>query len=276
MKKFALCMGLFTLASPVLWADTVLNFNSASYVSTAGITLNEWAASGAAFSVTTPRSPSVSVYSGPTFYGGGTVVASAGSGSFATYVLANNQAGAGGDDPIRLATSWSGTSVANDVKFYGLFLFNQGDWLTLNSGNVELDSLNALTVSGYRASSHSASQSGVRFVIGQSGSYYVTSLYTVGTSYGAVSLSDPASGSWFNYDPATSMSAIGSAAALSAFDNLTSVGFLVELGSTGTGATGANTLWSDFVVNASPVPEPAALALLISGLAGSLLWRRRA
>jgi hypothetical protein len=266
--------GLLALTTAAVRADIILNFNSPDYVTTTGITLNDWSSSGASFSVTTPRSPAPGVYSGPTFYGGGTVLASVGSGTFATYVLANNQTGAGGDDPIRLATSWSGTSGPNQVKFYGLFLFKQADWLTLNSGNVELDSVNALTVSGFRASSHAA-DGGVRFVIEKSGAYYVTSLNPVSTTYGAVSLSNPASGSWFNYDPATSMSTIGSSASLSAFDHLTTVGFLVELGSTGASGTSANTLWSDFVVNATVVPEPSVAALALLGIGLFVLRQRR-
>lgn len=273
MKKNTILSLLFLPAVTALKADTVVDYNSATYVSS-GITLNGWSTSGATFDdAVNPRSPLAS-YTGPSFYGGGTVAASAGSGTFSSYLVANNQANAGGDDPIRLATSWTGTTTANDVKFYGLFLFNQGDWLTLDSGNIQLDAVNALTVSGYRSSSHSAGGSGVRFVIEQSGSYYATSLNTVGTTYAAVSLSDPSSASWFNYDPATSMSTIGSAASLSAFDNITSVGFLVELGSTGASGTGANTLWSDFVVNASPVPEPTAAAIAALGL-GLLVFNFR-
>lgn len=274
MKNIPAILAALAVTVICVQADTIVDFNSTNYV-TAGVTLNGWSSSGATFDdSSTPRSPLAS-YSGPTFYGGGTVAASAGSGSFSTFVVANNQASAGGDDPIRLVTTWSGTSAANDVKFYGLFLFNQGDWLTDNSGNVALDSVNALTVSGNRGAANSAGGSGVRFVIEQSGSYFITSLNTVGTTYSAVSLSNPASGSWFNYDPATSLSSIGASASLSLFDNITSVGFLVELGSTGTGANGS-TLWSDFQVNVTPVPEPSAGAFMLGGLALLVLsWHKR-
>jgi hypothetical protein len=77
--------------------------------------------------------------------------------------------------------------------------------------------------------------------------------------------------SWFNYDPVSSVSTVGSLASISDFSNLTGAGFLINANST--------LNFRDAYVNSfatTTVPEPSVYALMIGALAlGGVMWRRR-
>lgn len=80
-----------------------------------------------------------------------------------------------------------------------------------------------------------------------------------------------AANNWFNYDPVSSVSTVGTAAAIADFSNLTGAGFLIKADST--------LNFRDAYVNAfetTIVPEPGTYALMFGVLAlVGVLWRRR-
>jgi len=76
---------------------------------------------------------------------------------------------------------------------------------------------------------------------------------------------------WYNYDPVSSVSTVGSLANIADFSNLTGAGFLIKADS--------DLNFRDAYVNAfstTVVPEPGTYALLFGALAlGGVMWRRR-
>lgn len=108
-----------------------------------------------------------------------------------------------------------------------------------------------------------------RYVIRLGTDFYVSQTF----DEGAASFTDPTTISWFNYDPTSNYTTIGSAASLSDFGNLTAVGIYIN-----TTRVAPGTIQSKMVslnVDAVVIPEPSWGAFtLISGIA-LLAYRRR-
>jgi hypothetical protein len=111
----------------------------------------------------------------------------------------------------------------------------------------------------------------VRHVIRTASGYFISDTGTI-TGTGAQSSGNLTALNWYQYDPATSLTTIGSAASIVSggkITGITEVGFLALLNS-----SGGNALRMDsYEVTANFIPEPASLALL--GLGSLLITRRR-
>lgn len=110
-------------------------------------------------------------------------------------------------------------------------------------------------------------------MIRQSGSYFVSEVLGTVTGSGVttISLDDPTTLSWSNYDPFTDVSVIGSSITLGSLDGLTGIGILANGTST---ISSPNIQLYSIVLNA--VPEPSTGLLLGLGSGWLLLRRRRA
>lgn len=135
-----------------------------------------------------------------------------------------------------------------------------------DSAPATLESINSSwTTNGGTASAETT----LYFIIRLGSSFYATGGDSLAAS---TDLLDPASATWFNYDPLTDIEAIGTEAALANFDNLTAAGVLTTFDYTSASAIYINAEMGEFQVNV--IPEPHTYAL-IAGFAGLLIAIRR-
>lgn len=140
----------------------------------------------------------------------------------------------------------------------------------------------ALSSISFRAGRNAGANSATRAVIRLGSDFYISAdqgaLSFAGDGLGTGdelalrSISDPSSVSWFNYDPLTDFTTIGSAATISDFTGLTGAGFYGY--NQDGGAEFRNVGLGEFEV--SVVPEPSTYGLLLGlGALGVILLRRR-
>jgi len=134
------------------------------------------------------------------------------------------------------------------------------------TGDRELESISVTTTI------NTGTTTNLYYVIRLGSNYYRSS---AAAAPGSVSLSDPSSTSWFDYDPTTDFSDLsGGSVSLGSFDNLTGVGFygLNTFISTNAATNQLRTVSFE----ATAIPEPATAALLLGlGLSGLVMVRRR-
>lgn len=199
-------------------------------------------------------SPS-SGYSGTsaTFYGQATV-----SGSFSGSTGITNDALNG--DRIEIKQ--------NSQAISAVFLWKQTDFLNgLNGGTLNLAAGSSI---GGNVVTYASGVPG-RAVLRLGSIYYISQSVFTGT--GAFS-ADLTTLNWFDYDPATSLTTIGSAANIftgGQISNVTEVGYFTGVTN---GASNAVRV-SSVEFNAIAVPEPAAAVPALLGTMGILLWLRR-
>jgi hypothetical protein len=117
---------------------------------------------------------------------------------------------------------------------------------------------------------------GLRFVVQQGGSYFISDAHGFGANNTTQSYS-LASMTWNDFTPFVSgVETIGAAALAPSFDNVQSVGyyFTVENGGGAAAQIGAQVQYFAAEGMVAVVPEPSTMALM--GVVGGLLvWRRR-
>jgi len=147
---------------------------------------------------------------------------------------------------------------ATQTDNHAIMFWQDSEFLT---GDRELESISVTTAIN-------TGSADLYFVIRLGSNYYRSS---AATSPGSVSLTDPSTTSWFDYDPLTDFSDLsGSLASLGSFDNLTGVGFY------GHNDGGNFNQFKIQSVEVTAIPEPASAALFIGlGLYGLAAARRR-
>jgi hypothetical protein len=261
MKKITTLLLTSILTLP-LCADVIVDYAPTVTADIVGVGLSS---GNVAYSDSTARSPATGGdYTAGTsinFYGG---TSTTGTGTINQWYAESDTDGY----RFRLNASTVGDTAS------ALFFWKQANFLNgTEAGVVTLDGSNAFSVTGRRYGSGTAGD--IRFVVEESGSFYVSAIAgAVPDSSGSVTLGDPSSETWFNYDPASAIGTIGSAATPT-FTNVISVGVLFQVDATTTGNKTYE--FTNFQAQAS-IPEPAHAAMLLGIVAftGILIRRRRA
>lgn len=177
-----------------------------------------------------------------------------------------------GASPVLDALNF-GATLNNSETATGVFLWKQADFLNgLNTGNITLDSSNAfsasLNVSG------SSTTGTARWLVQSAGSYYLSASFALTTTATSYSRGNPTSTQWYNYDPVTSMTTVGSEWPIPTFSNITAVGVWIE--SKYVGGTSATSEGRIYDFTAAAIPEPGTMGLLaLGGIFVSFMVRRR-
>ena len=262
LRTSFLVAALTVSALAPLSANTVLDFNSSSYVS-ANVNLT-FTGSGIAFSGSTALTPS-SDYSGPALYGG---VSRIGDNSF-SLMRVND----GGTSPQ--------TGVAND---YLLFRYNNatvtnastlGVLLMGQTSNVSFDSTSSISWSAARVAGTGHSGN-VRAVILIDGTYYISqSTVNLTSTYGSANMGNLTTLNWTTYTPGTSLFYSNNGNASIALSSIDAVGILMTVNIPASGGTGNKDIWLG-QLTVTAIPEPSAFAALAGlGALGLAASRRR-
>ncbi len=241
-------------------AALIVDFSPTGDADTNGVGL---AGGEVPFSDTMARSPALggtNNYGGsnPTFYGG---VAETGDGAIDQHKFESSDSSYN----FRLAPA----AITDTAT--GLILWQQADFLSGSGGSVSLTSSDSLSVTSRRYGS-GYGDTEVRFVIQEGSTYYISeSQGIIPTSYTTYTLADPTAANWFDYDPATSIQAVGGAAS-PGFNNLTAAGAWFDLVA-GSLSSNRTVRVNDFQANATVIPEPSTI-LLMAGVMVPLLLRR--
>ncbi|MEX0326274.1 MAG: PEP-CTERM sorting domain-containing protein [Puniceicoccaceae bacterium] len=201
-------------------------------------------------------------YTGPGFFGGWEASDSLNQ-NMDFPPLINQHTTTGGFDGLYFTLN----ATASEAGSFALLMMADAS-TTVNFSDLQSFTLAAArtTGTGQNAIAHA--------VIRVGSSYYVadTPANNVSSAYGDISL---ALTSWNTYDPASSLSAIGSSATLNGTDQVDAVGYLLFRNVLSTN-TGGNTRFGVGKFEVVAVPEPSTYALL-AGFAtlGLILFRRR-
>jgi len=229
-------------------AEVLVSFNG-DYVS--GNTACQGLSAGLVpWSMDSPRSPA-SGYSGPEFYGGAIVENDGGgSGGWAQWRIVQS-------GPPDYLNSQKATNIQAGDKSTTVVMFKLADNRALTGAIVRIAQYNVNQANAFRIVAQAADNS-----------FYVSS--ETAFDWDATFGLDISTLSWNDYDPATSMSAVG-AAAVWAPINVKAVGLWAH--NTATSTTGLGIYLRGFeAAGTAPIPEPALLLPLLAGL----LLRRRA
>lgn len=265
-------------ASTSVFADTLLDFGSSTYVTTNPNFSRTVSASGSgpfvytnAFSSTTPLTPT-SGYTGPAIYGGYQITSTAQAVNILERI-ANNTAisSVNYDVPLitadRTESTWSGTLTVGGVMLLNL------------DAPASIDGFTAITTK----SGSSVNTVTCRWVVGIDDSYYVSNLtFTAPNNGGTSSLTGASllSTTWALYDPATSLSFSGSSFSALSLTNVSSVGVYFSASQTlasNAGSRGFGFGLADMdITGTAMIPEPSTYTLLLGGgiLAVAMLRRR--
>jgi hypothetical protein len=168
------------------------------------------------------------------------------------YLVVND----GATDRLQFKTKDGESGAALTLWASDEFIGNPGTAIEFDAASsIDLNILTFVNVSDFR------------HVIRTAAGYFISEGGVV-TGVGAQSSTDLTSLDWFHYDPASNLTGIGAAASIVSGGRITGiveVGFLTQLA-----ASSGNALRLDsYEVNASYVPEPAAVGLL--GIGGLLI-----
>jgi len=150
-----------------------------------------------------------------------------------------------------------------------LFLWKQTNFLNgLNTGILDLGAGSTVSTT---VDTFAIGVAG-RAVVKSAGSYYISSAIFSGTGTSSLDLTTL---SWSTYDPATSISSIGSSFGLvsgGVIGDVTEIGFFTGVN----GGTNAVRLSSvEFNFSPAAVPEPSSYALLAGGVSAFFVLRRK-
>lgn len=209
------------------------------------------------------------------FYGGIGVSLVSGSSSSGA-----NQARFESDNALRWRMS-SDSSLGDQAV--GVFIWKQADWLDLSSGaGVSVDSF---SMTGRKFGENAYQGHDLRFLIEENGQFYISEqiLGPASTAYTGfpdadetMALADPASASWFEYDPASDMFGVGSLANPT-LTNVTAVGIVHRMAFLDNPSSTITVEYTSFSVLAtgSAIPEPSSYVLLVGLVSAVIIWRRR-
>ncbi len=193
----------------------------------------------------------------PFFYAAGYRIYQGEQRALNTYRITNS----GSDDYLDFRASEAG---AGSAYAHGIVLWRQSDFLGSTAAG-----LHGMTM---ETGSNSAYDRG-RFVVQLANDNYYVSEQVGQNNRAPNSFTDPTTISWFNYDPMTDFSAIGSAATLSASDFQGFKAAGVYFYTTRSGLdTNAYAQLYNFSVTA--IPEPGTVGLALGGLALIAIRRR--
>lgn len=277
MKKIvSVIIGVFLLGGGAAHSAPLVavNFSGTTYTSAASVNMNGFTApSGVAYSETTTRNPAASYNTAlpsAIFYGG---VKTAAAGGISGYRV-NNQSATFPNSDFLFAFA-GGASFTTTDTISMLTVWNQASFLNgLSTSTISLDSSTALSASFLSGLSNTNAT--IRLVLEIGSAYYVSSVASsmAGTVVKTFSI-DPTTLSWFNYDPLSDISVVGSSVTGLSLSGIQAVGFL------GTGGIVAATTNSPrFQIGAfqiTAVPEPSTVALVFgSGLIlAGFFWKKR-
>lgn len=285
----ALLVAALSVAGAAHAQTTIVDWGTSSTYVTADAVLNGYTTSGKAFDLTNEFNPQ-SGYSGPSFYGGASVVSTNGTGQWnaTTGLLIKNnttaaQSGTAGNDAFRFYPTWSGTTGDGQQKFYAAVAFPKSEFLNGGSSStVSISGTESVNLSFFLASSgYQVANTNFRVLIKNGSDWYVSNTisYTAGTLKTVSSTFGSAFTGWSNYNTA-SLNSIGTAAT-PVFNDVQAIGYLWTLSSLNSAAGGTNgsAFVSDFTFNATltPIPEPSTYAALagLAALCGVMIHRRR-
>lgn len=261
-------------ASSTAHASTLLNFDGTNYVTATNLMQSNGLTSYYSGASITP----LTNYSGPAFFGGWSLS----SGSISVNAIADNSSSAGGRDPWRFRSS----SIATNETAFNLMVFAKGQFSDpqAQTNGFTLNSSSSFTLGASRVGGQTLTDAtngtGLRWVLQSGTNFYISALNNSAAAQFGLGYTNLASGdltglSWFNYNPATSISAIGSTASLN-FETLVfdSAGVLYKAARV-TSSGNIEMQYGQFLVDATAVPEPSTVALLASSLAALTALRRR-
>lgn len=297
--RTASLLGMIALASATSEAatTTIFSYDSTGYISGADVNLQgdtgiylggsdqygepdgqplPSSLVGRAFSSGTAFSPTIAVgYSGPTFYGGGSVTSTdpAVNEGFHELGIHNVGGGGGGGDGIHWHVD-SNNNVSHSNHVFILFKKDQFEsaWNSTTIGSGDLASTSFQMHTGQVL--QSGPQDLTMYWVVQDGSQFY-----VGQSATAIAQNSPyqtdfsSIGGWASYDPSVGLAALdfdeGSTFSPHTFTDVQGLGFYVEHED---GASSTHAHIDSFVVSSS-IPEPSQSLLVIFGLGGMLLRR---
>jgi hypothetical protein len=220
-----------------------------------------------AYSASTPLLSTGGNYSGPTIYGAlQTGHTSSGPNNFTPFVDDRG----GSDDRI---TTLVNTATTGDL-IRGLVFFQKSDFLNGSTSTLTFDSSSSATLSVI-GNNGAGGPRGPRLAVLDGSSWYVSSSFFGGFS-GDLVFSDLSTATFGAYDP-TGAPLNGTPGSFSttggSFTDIQAVGYYFDLGNPA-GTSGSAGMSID-IFQISAVPEPSTALLLLGGLAGLALLRRR-
>jgi len=227
---------------------------------------------GRAFSSSTAFSPSIGVYSGPTFFGGGLVTSTSAIGNEGFHQL-GVQGGGGGD-----AIHWYTDSNGINTHSAHLLVYFKKDQFTSPWGGLTPITTTSMANASFDVHTGQLSQSGpndtrLYWVVQDGNDFWVAQNYQSIIQNAAFSTNFSAITGWAPYNPTVNLADLdfneGSAFGAHIFSDIQGFGFYIEHEDGSTSSHGEIDL---FVVN---VPEPSRAVLALGGLGLSLLRRRR-
>jgi len=169
-----------------------------------------------------------------------------------------------GNDEISFQTNEAG---GVNAYVHAIVLWRKDDFLGSTAGGLD-----GMTIS----MASNATSPRARFVVQlDNGAYYASAAFGSGTGGGVGAFSGGfASTTWYNYDPTTDFSVIGSEATLAAadFENFKAAGFYTYTVRSGVDRYAQSNILN-FTVTA--IPEPGTVGLALGGLALMAIRRRR-
>lgn len=266
-KLLPLIVAALALPAAAFAQITVVNFGE----STTYVTASQNLAGGNGSFSTANISPAAN-YSGPTFWGG--ITYSVGGGA-ATWQLADNYSGSGGNDAIRGSRS---SMVIGDSATY-VFMFNGSQSFGIDNAN------SSFYLNARRDGGQNDTTTGLRWILRDTvGNYYVSALNnTAGAQFSGlysgssgVSQSSLVGLNWFSYTFASAAvgGSIADTADFFANTQFDAAGFQY-VAKRVTSSGGLDMQFADFTVTA--IPEPSSFAALagLAGLGFVALRRRR-
>ncbi len=270
-------LGLVSLLTAAfLQADVVFSFGlSDSYVTSNQNLTGGNDVTAISGSVISPTSN----YTGPAFIGGRDLTGGT-AGTWAINESTGDANSNGNHDSISASVN-----SANGEAQYLFFAFEQDQFESgFSSGNIGLDASSTFTITARRTGGQDSGveTAGLRWVIRENGTYYASELNNGASFSGGIdqpqntiTQTNPTALSWYQYDPESNVALSSEVAASPGFSQVDAFG-VYYVNTRATGSNFLNLNITQLELNATAIPEPGTLSLLLlSGIALALARRRR-